>query len=59
MTIIFKGAKPLDRWIPESTEGATEVSWKTSDNGWISNDLAVQWLREVFEPKKKQTEAAV
>lgn len=52
-TIIFKGAKPLDKWIPKGTEGVTEVSWKASDNGWISNDLAVQWLREVFEPQTR------
>ena len=24
--IIFKGAKPLQKWIPEGTEGAAEVS---------------------------------
>ena len=51
--IIFKGAKPLDKWIPESTEGATDASWKTSDNGWTSNDLTVQWLREIFEPQTR------
>ena len=51
--IIFKGAKPLDKWIPGSTEGATEASWKASDNGWTSNDLAVQWLREIFEPQTR------
>lgn len=53
-TIIFKGTKPLAKWIPESTEGAAEVSWKASENGWISNDLAVQWLREVFEPQTRE-----
>jgi DDE superfamily endonuclease len=51
--IIFKGAKPLDKWIPGSTEGATEASWKASDNGWTSNDLAIQWLREIFEPQTR------
>jgi hypothetical protein len=29
--IIFKGTKPLKKWIPESTE-ATEASWKTNEN---------------------------
>src|SRR5947207_7124042 len=52
--IIFKGAKPLKKWIPESTEGATETVWKSSENGWTSNDLAVQLLREVFEPQTGQ-----
>ena len=51
--IIFKNAESLDKWIPKSTEGATDASWKTSDNGWTSNDLAIQWLREIFEPQTR------
>lgn len=52
-TIIFKGVKVLDKWIPHNTEGAAEVSWKATENGWISNDRAVQWLREKFEPQTR------
>jgi len=29
MTIIFKGAKPLDKWITESTEQAAKARWKS------------------------------
>lgn len=51
-TIIFKGATIQDQWFRDSF-ARSHPTWHTtvSENGWTSNDIAVEWLERVFLPQ--------
>jgi hypothetical protein len=53
--LIFKGKNVNARWINEqSPEG---WHFATSKNGWTSNDLGLEWLKQVFEPLTREKAA--
>ncbi len=47
--VIFKGDSVQAQWF-EDEEELTDWRFTTSQNGWTSNSLALEWLIEVFIP---------
>ncbi|TVY62580.1 hypothetical protein Focb16_v004156 [Fusarium oxysporum f. sp. cubense] len=49
--IIFKGKELQQQWFIEELKEVADWYYITSDNGWIDNHIAVEWLREVYLPQ--------
>ncbi|KAL1954182.1 hypothetical protein VTO42DRAFT_1538 [Malbranchea cinnamomea] len=47
--VIFKGQAPQSSWI--DGEEVPDWHYTTSENGWTSNEIAINWLRHVFLPE--------
>ena len=49
-TIIFKGLHLQTSWF-----GPSIPDWRfaTSENGWTSNNIAIDWLKTIFHPRTK------
>lgn len=51
--IIFKGKEVQQQWFPDDNEFLASLDgWRftTSENGWTSNDIALEWLLKVYLP---------
>jgi DDE superfamily endonuclease len=48
--LIFIGKAPEDHTFPK-TEDLPDIIWAFSPKGWTDSELAVDWLRRVFDPK--------
>lgn len=48
--IIFKGENPQNTWLPEQTP---DWCFTTLENGWISNFIAIQGLKNIFIPETR------
>lgn len=51
--VIFKGQSLQTTWFP--SESVPDWFYTTSDNGWTSNSLGLEWLRRVFIPESACT----
>ena len=50
--VIFRGKSVQQQWFPnESLENFQDWSFTASENGWTSNELAVEWLTKLFIPR--------
>ncbi|KLO08238.1 DDE-domain-containing protein [Schizopora paradoxa] len=45
--VIFKGEQLMTRWIQNNI---CDAFFSVSKNGWMDSELALQWLKTVFEP---------
>lgn len=56
--VIFKGKDVQQQWFPDD-DGALDFlrTWRftTSENGWTSNAIALEWLTKVFIPSTTTT----
>ena len=50
--LIFKGEYINTRWISEQTPNGWFFA--ISQNGWISDDIGLQWLVKVFDPQTRE-----
>jgi hypothetical protein len=51
--VIFKGKEIQQQWFPDNDEDLDPLrNWRfsTSQNGWTSNDIALEWLTKIFLP---------
>lgn len=51
--VIFKGKELQQQWFPDNKDSLAMLgNWKftTSENGWTSNDIALEWLLKVYLP---------
>jgi len=46
--VIFKGKSLQTTWFPSSIPGWL---YTTSENGWTSNEIGVEWLQRIFIPE--------
>jgi hypothetical protein len=46
--IIFKGQALQSTWFPPNTP---DFLYATSENGWTSNDICLEWLRKIYIPQ--------
>ena len=53
--IIWKGKHLNSGWLPEETP--KDWHFCTSENGWTSNNIGLEWLQKVFEPKTRKKAA--
>ncbi|KAL1838324.1 hypothetical protein VTK73DRAFT_4356 [Phialemonium thermophilum] len=54
--VIFKGKDIQQQWFPDRADLlASYRGWRfvTSENGWTSNEIALEWLTKVFIPESK------
>ena len=50
--VIFRGKSVQQQWFPnESLENFQDWYFTASENGWTSNELAVEWLTKLFIPR--------
>jgi hypothetical protein len=49
--IIFKGKELQQQWFIDKLWGIADWYYITSDNGWMDNHIAVEWLKEVYLPQ--------
>jgi hypothetical protein len=54
--VIFKGQSLQTSWF--TSESVPDWLYTTSENGWTSNSLGVEWLRRVFIPDTAVTRCA-
>jgi len=50
--VVFKGANLQSSWFP--ADRVPDWHYTTSENGWTSNNIALQWLRDVFIPESRR-----
>ncbi|KAI1867673.1 uncharacterized protein JN550_006814, partial [Neoarthrinium moseri] len=48
--VIFKGKSVQQQWFPIDLKDYKDWHFTVTDNGWISNPTAVEWLQKVFIP---------
>ena len=46
--VIFKGKHPQSTWFP--VRGTPDWKYTTSENGWTSNSIGLEWLQNIFLP---------
>ncbi|EXK24631.1 hypothetical protein FOMG_18654 [Fusarium oxysporum f. sp. melonis 26406] len=49
--IIFKGKELQQQWFIDEFRKIADWYYITSDNGWMDNHIAVEWLKEVYLPQ--------
>lgn len=59
LLVIFKGKGIQQQWLPDDDDNALDPlrTWRftTSENGWTSNSIALEWLTKVFIPSTTTT----
>jgi hypothetical protein len=50
--VVFKGANLQSSWF--ATDEVPDWHYTTSENGWTSNNIGLQWLRNVFIPESRR-----
>lgn len=53
--IVWKGKHLNSSWLP--AEISKDWHFGTSENGWTSNEIGLEWLIKVFEPKTREKAA--
>jgi 4-hydroxybenzoate polyprenyltransferase len=48
--VIFKGKSVQQQWFPKELESFHDWHFTATENGWTTNDTAVEWLTKVFIP---------
>lgn len=54
--IIFQGAFIKYHWFPENIEEYKDWHVAVSENGWTSDEIGLQWLKNIFIPLTKPAE---
>ncbi len=49
--MIFKGKSLQQQWVPKSINEFKDWEFTTTENGWTSDDTALEWLKKVFIPR--------
>jgi len=44
LLVIYKGKSVQQQWFPRSLESFNDWQFTATDNGWTTNDTAVEWL---------------
>ena len=52
--VIFKGGSLQVQWF--TMDNVPDWLYTTSENGWTSNSIAVNWLEQIFLPETKPNE---
>jgi hypothetical protein len=55
--VILKGKETQQQWFPEDMEYLTNWNFTSSLKGWTSDEIGLEWLREVFIPSSKPEKA--
>lgn len=51
--VIFKGKDLQQQWFPEELQFLDNWHFTTSPKGWTNDEIALQWLQQVFIPQTK------
>ncbi|KAM5344602.1 hypothetical protein ACJ41O_013137 [Fusarium nematophilum] len=54
--VIFKGMTVQHQWFPEELEDFDTWSFTSSENGWTSDKIGLDWLKMIFIPLTKPAE---
>lgn len=54
--VIFKGKLVQSQCFPADLSPFKDWEFTTTKNGWIDNQVALEWLRKVFVPRTKPTD---
>lgn len=49
--VIFKGRSVQQQWFPYNIDFLEDWNFTCSEKGWTNNQIALQWLRNVFIPE--------
>lgn len=49
--VIFKGRSVQQQWFPYNIDFLKDWNFTCSEKGWTTNQIALQWLRNVFTPE--------
>ena len=49
--VIFKGRSVQQQWFPDNIDFLEDWNFTYSEKGWTNNQIALQWLRDVFIPE--------
>ena len=53
--VIFKGKTVQHQWFPTELDRLQDWQFVAQPNGWTSDTIAIEWLKEVFIPGTKTT----
>jgi hypothetical protein len=56
-TLIYKGVSGdlQTTWIQDFDPARHKANFVTSENGWTSNEIGFEWLKEIYEPQTRET----
>ena len=49
--VIFKGKTIQQQWYPEDMKPFRDWLFRSTENGWTSDEVAIRWLEKVFLPR--------
>ena len=51
--VIFKGKSVQQQWFPKEASFLQDWQFTVSENGWTDNEIALNWLHDIFIPQTK------
>jgi hypothetical protein len=51
VTVIFKGKSVQQQWFETTLKEFKGWEFTATENGWITDDTALEWLKKVFIPQ--------